>query len=862
MKNKKTSIDRLLKKSILPVLSIFALFFTVTTITLLYEHTMHIKESSQVNLVNAIEQKMKEMISTNYLILDNIKRLKQDEILDKDKMNNYLQEQLERYELLTSIRIIDKNGIIINAPESEKSIIGFDEAYKDYFLSSKNRNEIFVSKTFIPFDKKEAIIAMAITTEDKGVIVGYCSLREIQKLVEELRDNDRNEIAILDSNGVFVINTNYSKVLTKERETNYEQLKVKGDYVLNYNNKKYNVISRPIDNSALTLIIYKPYYDDITVFLHLFYLGILFVVLIMGFGVYYISAKLSNPILKSINSFMKKTEEIKKGNYLIDMEQSNILEINSLEESFSAMAKELNEMIKQLSDSQAELEGLNEDLVYQNEMMKHKDEQVSLIINNLYDGILVLDEKFNVLWVNKAVYELFEIDSSKPDTNIKCYDLIYNFDAKCYFCDMEVVKLTKEKLTKTVSHFNKLIEETYIPNFDENGKFVGVVKTFRDVTEKAALESKLNRSIKMEAIGRLTGGIAHDFNNILQVIIGYSDLLMNQLEQVDNNGNMMLKMHTIYDAATKAEQLIKKLMTFSKIEQISPKNISLNVVVRELGSMLSRIIGEDIVISFRLEDFLPEIFADPTQMEQIIMNLCINAKHAMLKGGSIDIHTYSTKKNDITYSVLEISDTGTGIPESIIEKIYDPFFTTKEIGKGTGLGLAIVLGIVEKHHGFIELQTEIGKGTCFSIYFPESKTKEDGYIKPKISYDDSKLSGINILLAEDDDSVRNIAAFVLKSKGVNLIRAVDGRDAIKQYMDFEGEIQVLILDVIMPGINGVEVYEKINELNPKTKVIFTTGYSSDFLGEDYNLSPQGRILHKPYKNEELIIAILEVLEEE
>jgi CheY-like chemotaxis protein len=363
----------------------------------------------------------------------------------------------------------------------------------------------------------------------------------------------------------------------------------------------------------------------------------------------------------------------------------------------------------------------------------------------------------------------------------------------------------------------------------------------------------------MEAIGRLTGGIAHDFNNILQVIIGYSELLMVQLEQLNLSESMNAKMHSIYEAAIKAEQLIKKLMTFSKIDQISPKNLNINTTVRELGSMLSRIIGDDIILSFRLEDYLPEIYADPTQIEQIIMNLCINAKHAMPNGGSIDIHTYSVEKNSVTYVVLEVADNGTGIPDSIREKIYDPFFTTKEIGKGTGLGLAIVLGIVEKHHGFIELNSQEGEGTTFAIYIPSSDMRTLIQTRPTVVYDDSKLNGLKVILAEDDDSVRNIAAAVLRNKGVELIEAVDGMDAIKQYMNHHGDIDLLILDVIMPGINGTEVYERIKKLHPKIKVIFTSGYSNDFLGEDYNLSLKGRILQKPYKNEDLIITILEVI---
>lgn len=858
--NKQPKILRkILKKNILLITVIPTTIFTIITIVLILNYVNHQEEAEQLMTLNIIEGEIQKMMYSNLFVLNEVDATYHSNMLDTENVNIYLDGIINRYELFDSIRIVNQDGDVIHAPESEKDIIGFNVSYQDYYVSALKSEESYWSKVFMSAESSEATIAMSLKGQDGEVIIGYCSLRDLQKLVDEIVTDASQDIAVVEGHGTFIAHNNFSKVLERENEKYFNQLKENDTYILDYNNVKYLVSSKSIPQADFTIITYKPFFDSYSIVLNLIFVCFLCVILVFVLSIYLANIQ-SEPILDTISELINQTGEISQGNYDISIGHSPILEINELKSNFNSMATTLHEMFNRLSESQMELEILNDDLCIQNEEIRKNEEQVSLIINSIYDGILVLDDKFNVIWVNYAVFELFDIDKKIITKNAKCYDVLFNFHSKCYHCDMEVVKLSRDRLTKIITHNNRLIEETYIPNFDDNGKFTGAIKTFRDITDKVALETKLNRAIKMEAIGRLTGGIAHDFNNILQVIIGYSELLMVQIKQYENSEGMASKMQTIYEASTKAEQLIKKLMTFSKIDQISPKNMSLNIVVRELGSMLSRIIGDDIVISFRLEDYLPDIYADPTQIEQIIMNLCINAKHAMPNGGSIDIHTFSTEKNNVTYVVLEIADNGTGIPSSIKEKIYDPFFTTKEIGKGTGLGLAIVLGIVEKHHGFIELDTKEGEGTTFSIYIPSTDMQTLIQTRATAVYDDTRLKGLNVIIAEDDDSVRNFAASVLKSKKVNLIEAVDGRDAIKQYMNYEGKVDLLILDVIMPGINGVEVYESIKSLNPDIKVIFTSGYSSDFLGEDYNLSLQGKVLQKPYKNEELIITILEVME--
>jgi signal transduction histidine kinase/HAMP domain-containing protein len=859
MRQPKT-LKYLLKKNILLITVIPTIIFTILSTAFVLNFIKKNEDHQQNMVLDMIESEMKKMLDSNLFVLTEVDATLEGRLIEDDKVNQYLEGIISRYELFDSIRIVDREGNVVHAPTSEEDIIGFNVAYQDYFQSALNSTDSYWSKVFMSAESSMATIAISMNTKDDEMIIGYCSLSAIQKIVDEIQKEPLHNIAVVEGHGAFIAHSDFNKVTARESELNYDKLKVNGTYVIDHNNEKFSASSRTFINNDFTIIFYKPLFESYSIVGYLLLISLSFIILVFILSILIANIQ-TKPIIDTISELIEHSGEISQGNYDITLEHAGIEEFNELKNNFNSMSMMVQEMFNRLSESQMELEILNEDLCQQNEEIKKSEEQISVIINSTYDGILVLDTKYNVLWVNNAVYELFDIDKKHFMRNTKCYDLLYGFHSKCYHCDMEVVKLSRDKLSKIISYDKKLIEETYIPNYDDQGEFLGVIKTFRDITDKVALETKLNRAIKMEAIGRLTGGIAHDFNNILQVIIGYTDLVMVQMQQSEESESVQSKMRTIYEAANKAERLIKKLMTFSKIEQISPKSINLNIIVRELGTMLSRIIGDDIVLSLRLEEMLPEVFADPTQFEQIIMNLCINAKHAMPNGGSIDIHTYSIEKNSMTYVALEVTDTGTGISEGIKEKIFDPFFTTKDIGKGTGLGLAIVLGIVEKHHGFIELNTTEGVGTTFTIFIPSTHIQSMIQQRDDFDIDDTKLKGIHILFAEDDDSVRTIAASVLKGKGIHLIEAVDGRDALKKYMDIGEKVDLLILDVIMPGINGVEVFESIKSINPNIKTIFTTGYSNDFLGEDYNLFLQGKVLQKPYRNEELIRSILEVLEE-
>lgn len=806
-----------------------------------------------------VESNMNLMFKEMGSVLDEADYNIENGIVDQGKINAYLDVLLDKYVIFDTIRLVDIHGDIINAPRNEKDIIGFNLSYQDYYKGSLERYGLQWSNVFLSPETSEISLAVSIHNSDGTMLIGYCSLLELQNLIGTILLEKNENIAIVDQEGVYIAHNDFKRVEQRQLEKHFKELGDIKTLKVDYDSNKTYIMSRGLPQQNLTVISYFNYFQTYRIIWNVIYVG-LFCILIIIFLTILISRFNSNPIIQEIKEIIKKTGEISTGKYGTNLERSHLLEFDELSHNFNVMSGTIQESFIQLSDAQAETEILNEELIAQNDEIRQSEQQITTIINNIYEGIMVIDERCNVLWINDSVFEIFNIDKVEMINKKKCYHFIYNMDSKCYYCDMDTVKQSNEKVSRVIKVNDRQIEETYIPVYDQDDRFSGVIKTFRDITEKVLLESKLNAAIKMEAIGRLTGGIAHDFNNILQVIIGYSELVIAQMNNSVDVSNLIPKMGIINDAATKAERLIKQLMTFSKIDQTNPVNLNLNQVVREVGAMLTNVLGEGIDLKLSLDQNISDVYADRVQIEQVIMNLCMNAKHAMQDGGTLSIETHNSHKGNILYCTLKITDTGAGIPEQFREKIFDPFFTTKEMGKGTGLGLAIVLGIIEKHDGHIQLESKVEEGTTFTILLPAAERKAKILIKDDHALDYSPLKGLKVLVAEDEDSIRTIAVTALKGYGVTVIEAIDGREAISLYNKQHETFDLLILDVIMPGVNGVEVYDQIKKIQPEIKVIFTTGYSRDFLGEDFNLSLQGRILHKPYKIKMLMNTILEVLE--
>ncbi|MCD4706785.1 MAG: response regulator [Candidatus Sabulitectum sp.] len=393
--------------------------------------------------------------------------------------------------------------------------------------------------------------------------------------------------------------------------------------------------------------------------------------------------------------------------------------------------------------------------------------------------------------------------------------------------------------------------------------------------ELTTMQSEIDdiQSQKMEAIGRLAGGVAHDFNNLLHVIIGYTDIL----NRVSNNDSVIRDISDpILKAAQRGKELVSQLLLFSREKKPELESVNLNEIVLNFSKMLSRIMEEYIVISTEIYVENALIFGDIGQIDQVLMNLCVNARDAMKYGGNIvigldEIHlnlplkvTTGTLKQG-NYLILSVKDTGPGIAESEHPNIFEPFFTTKRIDEGTGLGLATVLGIVREHSGFIDVTNRIEKGLEIKVYFPKLKTECHSFILPKklnvvpLVEDPSYIRSICILLAEDDPQVMNLAIEGLGAATIRVLRASNGREAIEVFKKNRDDIEMLVFDVIMPEMNGPDAYREILSIGGDIPVVFTTGYAGDRLT---GIEGTHEVINKPYAMDDLVAVIRRMTNQE
>ena len=388
-----------------------------------------------------------------------------------------------------------------------------------------------------------------------------------------------------------------------------------------------------------------------------------------------------------------------------------------------------------------------------------------------------------------------------------------------------------------------------------------------DVTDRIALEKQLLEAQKFEAIGQLAGGIAHDFNNMIGAIVGWADLGSDETEA---GSRLRRHFEKVRQQAERAAALTRQLLAFARRQILEPRDIDLNQSVVETVSLLEKVIGSNIEIQANLASDLAVVRADPTQVEQIIMNLCINARDAMPDGGSlvidtcnVDFDAQSCLKKPLahpgTYALLSVTDTGTGIEAATLSRIFEPFFTTKKLGKGTGLGLATVYGIARQHGGFVEVESELNKGSTFRTYLPMSAS---AMISPAQPEDRRVVRGgaETILVAEDHDGLREIALEVLTNLGYRVLVAADGEQALREFRAHCNRIDLALLDVMLPKVSGPEIYERISAEMPDLSVIFATGYSADSSllrqVEERGLP----VIQKPYTPRDLARKVREVLD--
>jgi two-component system cell cycle sensor histidine kinase/response regulator CckA len=401
----------------------------------------------------------------------------------------------------------------------------------------------------------------------------------------------------------------------------------------------------------------------------------------------------------------------------------------------------------------------------------------------------------------------------------------------------------------------------------DRGELAGITVTFFDTTDRKRLEAQLLQSQKMEGLGRLAGGIAHDFNNLLTVISGYSDLLRKTLPP---DAKEQKDVKQIKQAAGRAADMTKQLLAFSRQQVLQPRVLDLNTVVAQIDQLLRRLIGEDIRFRTILGASVARIKADKGQLDQVILNMAVNARDAMPDGGQLTIETQNVMVNKAQadrhpgiatghYVMLAVNDTGTGMDQTTRSHIFEPFFTTKEQGKGTGLGLATAYGIIQQSGGFVDVYSEVGHGTTFKIYLPQVDEAASPVTESETIQD--LVTGTEvILLVEDEEMVRELALRVLQDLGYKVLEAGSGEGALHLAEVHRGPIHLLVTDIVMPGMSGDQLAERLVRARPDTKVLYVSGYTSDTVVRRWTQEGKTAFLQKPYDSTSLTKKVREVLD--
>ncbi|HPO15782.1 MAG TPA: response regulator [Candidatus Hydrogenedentes bacterium] len=501
------------------------------------------------------------------------------------------------------------------------------------------------------------------------------------------------------------------------------------------------------------------------------------------------------------------------------------------------------------------------------EALREKELWLSTILEALPTGVMIIDaETRTIMDVNPAMAHMAG-ESKEHIIGQICHRFVCPADVrKCPICDLGQVVDRSERIMLTASGQKKQILKTVHPTV-LGGRNV-LIENLVDIEDKKQLEEQLHQAQKMEAVGQLAGGIAHDFNNILAAILGYSELA---LDEVPQDHPLYEYVCEIAKAGNRARDLTRQLLTFARKQELTLQPLNLNRVVLGIEKMLRRTLRENVDIKVKLSPEIGAIQGDPGQIEQIILNLAVNAQDAMPDGGILVIETvdifldeaYAKSHQGIAvgaYVLLTLSDSGAGMDKETLARIFEPFFTTKGAGKGTGLGLSTVYGIVQQHKGHIWAYSEVGEGSTFRVYFPRLETASDP--EPSLEHVTESRGGTEtVLVVEDEKNVRNLTCTLLRRLGYTVLEAANAQTALEIAKNGPHGIHLVLTDVIMPDMNGRELYSHLSALNANIKVLYMSGYTADVITHHHALEPGVQLIQKPFTFITLSQKVREVLDQ-
>ncbi len=495
--------------------------------------------------------------------------------------------------------------------------------------------------------------------------------------------------------------------------------------------------------------------------------------------------------------------------------------------------------------------------------LSQTDDLNALLVKAIPFGISIVDCTGEILFCNDEMTHL----AGSNVTGKQCWEVYKDSRSKCIDCPLgEGLLPGRIFTTEAVNAFGGRTFQVTHAGLMFNGK-QAVLEIFEDITEKKKFQAELAQAQKLESIGTLASGIAHDFNNLLGIILGNLSLIDVPADENDNTG---MRVRTIMRAAERGAALVRQMLTFARKSEPTFVPVSVNRIVDDLVKLLNETFPKSVRILCNLTEDLPKVNGDMTQIHQVLLNLCVNARDAMTQPGDLIISTEAVDVQTVHrlfptasapgYVLVGVSDNGSGMSREVLEHIFEPFYTTKGPGKGTGLGLSVVFGIMEDHHGFINVASEPGKGTDFSLYFPFYPEKVESLDEDEVMDFDAPGGDETILVVEDEEMLIELATTILTEKGYNVIGASDGKAAVDIYRRQAHEIDLVISDLGLPKLSGAEVLTWLKEINPKVKFILATGYINPEERAAIIENGAKEVVLKPYRPSELLKKVRRVLD--
>ena len=573
---------------------------------------------------------------------------------------------------------------------------------------------------------------------------------------------------------------------------------------------------------------------------------------------------ISNGITRPIAALVQGISEISKGNYDRRIAIKSGGELNYLSEKLNEMSVALRDKVNQLAERNASLEELLSRL-------GETEKRLQTILDTSTAIIYVKDLQGKYLLVNRRFETIYGVKredaTGKTDLDLFPKEVAESLRAN----DQKAVESgapVEHEETFTLSDGIHTYISNKFPLFGANGVPYAVCGFSTDITDRKRLEDGLRQAQKMESIGTLAGGIAHDFNNILGIILGYvSRLERGRLEPEKLSSSL----EALRKASQRGAELVRQILTFARKTDVLLESVNLNDTIAELTKMLSETFPKTVSFSLKLDRTLPSIVADAGQIQQCLLNLCVNARDAMVNGGTLTISTRIAPGEEMAkkfaeaesrpYACIDVEDTGSGMDEATRARIFEPFFTTKELGHGTGLGLSVVFGIVNGHHGFIDVESTPGRGTAFRLYFPIPPGFKQGTAGQSKQKEAIKGGTETILVVEDEEILRELVKGSLEEKGYTVLAAEDGVEALNIFTQQRERVALVLCDMGLPKIGGWDAYKIMRELSPQVNVIFASGYLDPGLKAEILKGGAKDFIQKPYEPDEVVKRIRAVLDD-